>query len=194
MSQYCIDANIFIEAKNNSYPLDMFPAFWEWINRNAVESKVFSSSLVYSELSNGNDDLAEWISVQSSSSLFREPSPSAQEIFGRISQYVSDKHRTIIDMLDTPEVGGGIVHVTDCFKAYLKDEESDLSQLIDYAKRLGNGAVFKRLGFLAEKHGISLLVKPCLENITTGNAKLDPALSSHRLIKKWNLWIPDKWN
>lgn len=113
---------------------------------------------------------------------------------GEVKVFVSDKHRTIIDMLDTPEIGGGIVHVTDCFKAYLKDEEYNPIQLIEYAKRLGNGAVFKRLGFLAEKHGISSLVKPCLENMTTGNAKLDPAIHSHRLIKKWNLWIPEKWN
>ncbi|MDR4485501.1 MAG: type IV toxin-antitoxin system AbiEi family antitoxin domain-containing protein [Nitrospirales bacterium] len=106
---------------------------------------------------------------------------------------ISDKHRTIIDMLDTPETGGGITHVFDCLKAYLKDQESDTNQLIDYAARLGNGAVFKRLGFLAEQLGVEALLQPCREGMTTGNAKLDPSIASSRLLKRWNLWIPKKW-
>ena len=32
---------------------------------------------------------------------------------------VSDAHRTIIDMLDDPAIGGGIQHVADCLAAYL---------------------------------------------------------------------------
>jgi predicted transcriptional regulator of viral defense system len=106
---------------------------------------------------------------------------------------ISDKHRTIVDMLDTPETGGGITHVFECLKAYLKDQESDINQLIDYAARLGNGAVFKRLGFLAEQAGVEALLQPCRDRMTTGNAKLDPAISSPRLISKWNLWIPETW-
>jgi len=106
---------------------------------------------------------------------------------------ISDKHRTIIDMLDTPETGAGITHVFDCLKVYLKDHESDTSQLIDYAARLGNGAVFKRLGFLAEQLGVETLLQPCRDGMTTGNAKLDPAISSSRLLKRWNLWIPERW-
>lgn len=89
MPLYCIDANIFIEAKNNSYPLDMFPAFWEWIDRNAHAGIIFSSTLVCAELISGKDDLAEWISDRSSSPLFREPSPRAQEILTKISEYVT---------------------------------------------------------------------------------------------------------
>ena len=33
---------------------------------------------------------------------------------------VSDVHRTIIDMLDDPSLGGGIQQVADCLNAYLK--------------------------------------------------------------------------
>lgn len=111
---------------------------------------------------------------------------------GGVSISISDKHRTIIDMLDTPEAGGGIVHILDCLKAYLKEPDADREILINYAKKNGNGAVFKRLGFLADKIGDLELSSLCIKEITKGNAKLDPAIKSPRLVKKWNLWIPEK--
>ena len=110
---------------------------------------------------------------------------------GGISVSISDKHRTIIDMLDTPECGGGIVHVLDCLKLYLKEPDASRETLINYAKRIGNGAIFKRLGFLSEKIEDLELSNLCINNITKGNAKLDPAIKSPRLVKKWNLWIPE---
>ena len=107
---------------------------------------------------------------------------------------IADVHRTLIDMLDDPELGGGIQHVADCFANYLKRADRDDARLIDYAMRLHNGAVFKRLGFLAEREPKgSALVAPCLERLTKGNAKLDPAAPSPRLITRWRLWVPNAW-
>lgn len=111
---------------------------------------------------------------------------------GGISLSISDKHHTIVDMLNTPEAGGGIAHVLDCLKAYLKEADANRETLVEYAKKIENGAIFKRLGFLAEKIGDLELSSLCVGNITLGNAKLDPAIKSPRLIKKWNLWIPEK--
>ena len=34
---------------------------------------------------------------------------------------ISDPHKTLIDMLYAPQLGGGIQHVIDCFKAYVRD-------------------------------------------------------------------------
>ncbi|MEX2496144.1 MAG: type IV toxin-antitoxin system AbiEi family antitoxin domain-containing protein [Woeseia sp.] len=106
---------------------------------------------------------------------------------------VSDVHRTVIDMLDDPATGGGIQHVADCFAQYVKRKDCNPRTLIDYASSLGNGAVFKRLGFLAEVHRISGLVEPARARMTTGNAKLDPALDADRLITRWRLWVPSNW-
>ena len=107
---------------------------------------------------------------------------------------VSDIHRTIIDMLDDPATGGGIQHVADCFAVYMKREESVPHLLIEYAARLGNGAVFKRLGFLAEQHprGDGLIDAAKLR-LTKGYAKLDPALECPRLITRWRLRVPRSW-
>jgi predicted transcriptional regulator of viral defense system len=107
---------------------------------------------------------------------------------------VSDIHRTIIDMLDEPVLGGGIQHVADCLKAYLNRADRDDAKLVEYATRVGNGAIFKRLGFLAEREpGTETLVTSCKQRMTTGTAKLDPALDCPRLATRWRLWVPQRW-
>ena len=107
---------------------------------------------------------------------------------------ISDIPRTIIDMLDDPALGGGIQHVTDCLNVYLKHPDRDDAKLVGYADRLGNGAVFKRLGFLAERSPQGEpLIEPCRRRLTKGNAKLDPAVTCPRLMTKWKLWIPATW-
>lgn len=113
---------------------------------------------------------------------------------GQSKILVSNIHRTVIDMLDEPSSGGGIQHTIDCLAAYLKHSGRNDELLIDYAKKLGNGAVFKRLGFLVEKHpNAKNLPKACRANLTTGNAKIDPMLESPRLVSKWRLRVPDGW-
>ncbi|MCY3712558.1 MAG: hypothetical protein OXH02_04650 [Gemmatimonadetes bacterium] len=107
---------------------------------------------------------------------------------------LSDIHRTIIDMLDNPKLGGGIQHVSDCLGEYLKKPERSDESLKEYAKRIGNGAVLKRLGFLMERlSGPSKLSKWCQERMTTGNARIDSALNCTRLVTKWRLWVPPNW-
>jgi len=113
---------------------------------------------------------------------------------GRIKVQVSDMHRTLIDILDAPAMGGGIRHAADCLRVYLGRPEASADTLIAYTDRLGNGAVFKRLGFLAERSGAPKeLVAACAKRLTKGNAKLDPALPSPRLLRRWRLWVPDRW-
>ena len=107
---------------------------------------------------------------------------------------ISDINRTIVDMLNNPSCGGGIQHVADCFERYIKREDSDPDKLIAYADRIGNGAVFKRLGFLAElSEGGTELVAACKMRITKGNALLDPKLDCPRLITRWRLRVSDMW-
>ena len=112
----------------------------------------------------------------------------------RTSVLVSDPHRTIIDIMDDPAFGGGIVHATDCFDSYLRSEHRDIGKLVDYADRLGNGAVFKRLGFLAERRPLAEdLAEAAKLRLTEGHAKLDPALECGRLITRWRLRVPENF-
>ncbi len=113
---------------------------------------------------------------------------------GRVKLQVSDPSRTIIDMLDDPRAGGGIRHVADCLKAYFVRADAAPDLLVDYAERLGNGAVFKRLGFLTEwADGPASVIEACAARLTQGAVKLDPALPSPRFIRHWSLKLPDRW-
>lgn len=114
---------------------------------------------------------------------------------GQIKISVSDPSRTILDMLDDPQLGGGIRSTSDMLTNYLKSEKKNMSLLIEYGKKLDNGAVFKRLGFLLEsffprEHDA---IRTCKMYLTKGNAKLDPKLFAERLITRWRLWIPNNW-
>ena len=113
---------------------------------------------------------------------------------GRTRIAVSDVPRTIVDMLDDPELGAGIQHVEDCLASYFERKDCDDGTLVAYADRIGNGAVFKRLGFLAERRsGTNALIDACRERLTQGNAKLDSALPCRRLITRWRLFVPESW-
>jgi predicted transcriptional regulator of viral defense system len=114
---------------------------------------------------------------------------------GQVKVSASDPARTVVDMLSDPALGGGIRPTADVLLNYLKSESRNLELLIDYAKRLGNGAVFKRFGFLLEHlaPGEGEALRVCLTGLTKGNAKLDPALPAQRLISKWRLWVPESW-
>jgi predicted transcriptional regulator of viral defense system len=107
---------------------------------------------------------------------------------------VSDPARTLIDMLAMPGTGGGIDHVADCVATYARASTFARDQLVHYAEQFGNGAVFKRLGFLAEARlGDTGLAEACRARLTQGYAQLDPARPSHQLHTAWRLWVPDRW-
>lgn len=114
---------------------------------------------------------------------------------GKVRVFVSDPTRTILDFLIDPKMGGGIRTTTDMLKEYLKSEHKNLPVLIEYAKRLHNTAVFKRLGFLLEQFAPeeTEIIESCKAQVTISKTKLDPQLDANKLITRWRLWIPTHW-
>ncbi|MSM38693.1 MAG: hypothetical protein GJT30_03595 [Geobacter sp.] len=114
---------------------------------------------------------------------------------GQVKVSVSDPTRTILDMLSEPRLGGGIRSVQDMLVNYLRSETKNLDLLIEYADRLGNGAAFKRLGFLLEQNAPDEIaaIEKCTQRLTKGNARIDPKLKAVRLISRWRLWLPENW-
>lgn len=114
---------------------------------------------------------------------------------GQVKINVADPTRTILDMLNDPALGGGLRPVVDVFRNYLNADQKDTKLLIEYADRLGNGAVFKRLGFVLERIAPKedQLIRACRTRLTKGNAKLDPSLPADSLVSAWRLWVPANW-
>lgn len=105
---------------------------------------------------------------------------------------ISDLHKTIIDMIINPKCGGGIQHTIDCFKTYIAEFKKETTFLA-YAKKIHNGAFFKRLGFLSEKllspaHSLCSLSQ---DKLSKGYIPIDSDISCTRPVAKWNLYIPE---
>jgi len=114
---------------------------------------------------------------------------------GQVKVSVSDPTRTLLDILAEPHLGGGIRSVQDMLLNYLRSDMKKLDLLIEYADCLGNGAVFKRLGFLLERNtpDEQVTIEKCNQRLTKGNTKIDPKLKAERLVSRWRLWIPENW-
>lgn len=123
----------------------------------------------------------------------------AARIFGTKSVWrdhvqirISDPTRTVVDILDVPRLGGGIRHVADVLNVYFGGAHRNDRLLVEYAKKLGNRTVFKRLGFLLEALEIdaSDLIAKCFAMRSSGLTSLDPTMNRRgRLSKRWNLRV-----
>lgn len=109
---------------------------------------------------------------------------------GQVRVAVSDPSRTIVDVLDDSSLGGGIRNVADVLREYMAGDHRNDELLVDYGDRLGNKAVFKRLGYLVEMLGIDAtgLVDACLERRGAGVIALDPAVKAGgSIVARWGL-------
>jgi predicted transcriptional regulator of viral defense system len=123
-----------------------------------------------------------------------------QQLFGtrviwrnQIKLQISDPHKTILDIIDDQNIGAGLQHVLDSLHEYkrLYAKQEDMDKLLQYAKQINNGALFKKLGFLAEKLGYNrTFTDECAKHLTTGYAYLDKTAKSNKLVTKWRLWVP----
>jgi predicted transcriptional regulator of viral defense system len=110
----------------------------------------------------------------------------------RVPVEISGPSRTVVDVLDDPSVGGGIRHVAEIVGAYFGSEHRDDQRLVEYARRLGNRTVFKRLGFLVERLEINArdLITACLSHMSAGYSRLDPKGPTRgRLLRRWRLLV-----
>ena len=102
----------------------------------------------------------------------------------------ADPARTMVDILDRPKLGGGIRHGAEVLAGFL--DEHDPTLLVEAGDRLGNRAVFKRLGYLVEALGLDQLAlqSACEERLSSGISSLDPdGPSGGRRVMKWGLRV-----
>jgi predicted transcriptional regulator of viral defense system len=65
---------------------------------------------------------------------------------------ITNKEKTIVDCLDKPKYGGGIVEAAKA----LKEKNLDFKRIADYARNMNNSAVTRRLGYLCEQLNIPI--------------------------------------
>jgi predicted transcriptional regulator of viral defense system len=102
----------------------------------------------------------------------------------------ADPGRTVIDVLDSPGLAGGIRHAAEITSVYL--DENAPETLIDYAEQCGNHTVFKRLGYVIEALGLDqpYLVDASLDRLSVGISALDPdGPQGGRRNMRWRLRI-----
>jgi predicted transcriptional regulator of viral defense system len=130
---------------------------------------------------------------------FRTKHVSEEKIFGTHKVWsgsapilMADPHRTVIDVLGSPAIGGGGRQTLDIVASYWAGRHANPDRLIEYAERVGNGALFKRLGFTAE-----LFTSPpeewidrCRNGMSEGVALLDPAGPRRgSILSRWRIRI-----
>lgn len=75
---------------------------------------------------------------------------------------------------------------------HLESEHFQPTALIEYAEKMKNKTIFKRLGYLLSvfKPTEPSLIDQCKERISQGNSQIDPTSKGNPLLKKWRLWLP----
>jgi len=102
---------------------------------------------------------------------------------------ITDREKTIVDGLDLPEYVGGVGEIARALQRFWK--ELDHKKLFNYAGRMGNVAVVKRLGFLMEalQLGDADLLREEVE-LSKGFSPLDPLLPHKgRHNRRWGLLV-----
>lgn len=80
----------------------------------------------------------------------------------------------------------------DFLENYLRSSNKNLDRVIEYAKKMGNKTIFKRLGYILTilKSPEKNILHQCEENLSKGYSQLDPSTKGECVVKKWRLWIP----
>lgn len=101
---------------------------------------------------------------------------------------VSDPERTIIDGLDHPQYVGGVTEVAKGL--WMKRDTLRVELMIDYALRLGVGAVIRRLGYLLEFYALAdaAALEPLRARLTPTYQRLDPLFPNEgRMLARWRI-------
>ena len=108
---------------------------------------------------------------------------------------VSDPTKTIVDILDDPKLVGGMSVVYDVFKEYMETEHCDFKMLLNYAERMNNKTILKRLGFMIDVkfNEIPDEFTDIKENISSGYSNFDPIINCKLIVEKWKLKVPTSW-
>jgi len=113
---------------------------------------------------------------------------------------ISDINKTICDCLDHPEHSGGIEEIAKVI--YFSHEELDFNLIRNYALKMGNMTIMKRLGYILERTNLLGRYNEIFEGLklSKGYSVLDTvSLKKGRYNSKWMLLVnreinPEGWS
>lgn len=104
---------------------------------------------------------------------------------------ISNPEKTLADALDHPEYCGGMDEVAKSL--WMAKERVSVEAIVRCAKKMGNSAIIKRLGYLVETLNIPVnqkVLAEMRETISQGMSVLDPTMPRKgTYTTKWNLLL-----
>jgi predicted transcriptional regulator of viral defense system len=102
--------------------------------------------------------------------------------------------RTLVDLLDAPDLGGGWEEV---WRSLEMVEYFDLDAVVSYTLKLDSALTVARVGFFLEQHREALFVEDRHLKLLRENAPLQPRYwdrkhETGRLVMPWNLIVPER--
>ena len=107
---------------------------------------------------------------------------------------VTTLERTLVDVLDVPERGGGW---EELWRSLETVEFFDLDAVVEYALKLRSALTVARVGFFLEQHREKLMVEerhlePLRAHAPAQPRYLDRRREPGKLVPKWNLVVPER--
>ena len=139
----------------------------------------------------------EFVPVQAPAALRARADPGGGVVEHRHAggvARVATLERTLVDVLDAPERGGGW---EDVWRSLEMVEYFDLDAVLAYTRLLGSALTAARVGFFLEQHREPLMVEAShldtLRELVPAQPRyLDSRRDPGKLVKGWNLVVPER--
>ena len=86
-TRYSLDANVFIAAWRDHYPIDLYPGFWECLQRFRQEQVLLSVDRVRDEI-NSPSELVEWLRQHWRGAFSSTRTPEVARVFSDMQMWV----------------------------------------------------------------------------------------------------------
>lgn len=97
MPRYWNDANVFIEAHQKTYPIEMMPSFWSWLSLRIEEGVIGCPRQVYHEVAENEDHkdaLAKWFQTRREKGLCVAPDERVTRHVGILTTWVYQEYKS----------------------------------------------------------------------------------------------------
>jgi hypothetical protein len=93
--RFWLDADVLIQAKNGLYSFEIAPPFWSFLDEQAKQGKIRSSTKIYGEILKREaekDKLTLWVKNRKNSGLFVLSTRDVQKVYGQIADYTVENY------------------------------------------------------------------------------------------------------